>query len=174
MDTTQDPTTRVVISTDVTYWTARQREELFASIATIEAKAGSARRPAELEEAESTGWTLDAYHEAMAGLLGKHFVQANVINEAIKAGTGYMSREAVYELGGYPAERSLKGFTRPVNRIVQNLIEADKLPEDAEDLLSPVYDPAVKGYQRALGFQVPLEIVKIMQEAKLATSGETK
>jgi len=156
-------TTRVVISTDVTAWTAHQREQLFASIATIEAN--SAPAPAsQLDEVESTGWTLDAYQEAMVGLLGKHFVQANVINEAIKAGTGYVSREDVYELGGYPPARSLKGFTRPVNRIVQNLVEAGKLPEDAEDLLIPVYDPDIKGYQRALGFQVPLEVVKMMLE----------
>lgn len=162
---TMHSTTRVVISTDVTAWTTHQREQLFASIATIEANGTSTlAADSQLDEVESTGWTLDAYQEAMAGLLGKHFVQANVINEAIKAGTGYVSREDVYELGGYPPARSLKGFTRPVNRIVQNLVETGKLPEDAEDLLTPVYDPDIKGYQRALGFQVPLEVVKMMLE----------
>jgi hypothetical protein len=153
-------TTHLVVSTDVTNWPPTLREELLHSIAALEAQFGAP----DLTDVESTGWTIDLYDEAMSGLLSKHFVQANAINEAIKAGTGYISRADVYALGSYKDSRSLKGFTRPVNRIMEKLVESGKLPEDAEDLLVPVYDPAIKSYQRALGFRVPLELVKILHD----------
>jgi hypothetical protein len=161
-------TTHIVISTDVTNWPADQREQLLKSIAELEAQLHTP----DLTEVQSSGWTLDLYHSAMAGLLDRHFVQANAINEAIKAGTGYISRADVYALGGYKDDRTLKGFTRPVNRIMSKLVESGKLPDDAEDLLLPVYDPKISGYQRALGFQVPLEVVKLMQEQQDATKKE--
>ena len=123
----------------------------------------------DLTEIESTGWSIELYDEAMSGLLDRHFVQANAINEAIKAGTGYISRADVYALGRYPETRSLKGFTRPVNRIMVDLVESGKLPDDAEDLLLPVYDPDIKGYQRASGFRVPLELVKILHDHQSAS-----
>lgn len=166
MHNTQSPA-RLVISVDVTDWSKDQRSKLLTGIADLEAGAAAEEPIASgLEDVDATGWTLEAYHEAMAGLLGKYFVQANVINEAIKTGDGYINRETVYALGSYTPTRSLKGFTRPVNRIVENLVEAGKLPEDAEDLLAPVYDPNIKGYQRARGFQVPLEVVKILLEER--------
>lgn len=153
-------TTRMFISTDVTDWTPHQRDQLFAAIAAVEADFAVP----DLAEVESTGWTLDTYHEAIAALLGSHVVQAKVITEAIRNG-GAIDRAQVYELGGYKSDRSLKGFTRPVNRLMVQLIESGKLPEDAEDLLAPVYDPAVKGFQRAKGFRVPLEVVKLLLDA---------
>lgn len=107
---------------------------------------------------------MEAYHEAMRRLLGKHGVQASVINDAIKNGTGYLDRDAVYELGNYPQTRSLKGFTRPVNRIQQGLVDDGLLPADADDLLVTDYDLTVKGYQRARGFQVPLEVVRLLHD----------
>lgn len=150
----------MIVEADVTGWTAAQREQLMQSIAEIEAQ------PMEtaLEEVEPSGWTLDLYTEAMTGLLSRYGVQAQAINQAIKSGTGFVSREEVYQIGGYPASRSLKGFTRPVNRIAERLTESGKLPEDAEDLLVPDYDTTLKGYQRARGFRVPMEIVKILRE----------
>ncbi len=48
-----------------------------------------------LEEVKPSGWTLDLYTEAMTGLLSGYGVQAQAINDAIKAGTGFISREEV-------------------------------------------------------------------------------
>ena len=157
--------TPVSITVDATTWSAQQRQRLFDLIATIDGAAAATDLP-DLGEVETTGWTFDLYQAVITELLGKYHVQVNAIFEAIKAGTGYIGRPAVYALGGYPADRTLKGFTRPVNRAVLKLVEAGKLPEDAPDLLAPVYDPTVSGYQRTKGFQVPLEVVKLALDRK--------
>jgi len=152
---------RMVVEADVTDWTAGQRDQFMNSITAIEAQPTQAAPV--FADVETTGWTVDLYTEAMAGLLSKYGVQAHAIKSAIQGGTGFISREEVYKIGSYPESRSLKGFTRPVNRIMERLTEAGKLPEDAEDLLVPDYDPAVKGYQRARGFRVPMEIVMMIR-----------
>ncbi len=153
-------TTRVVISTDVTDWPSHRRDELVKTIQAFEARFTGPDLGADVE---STGWTLEAYHEAMEALLRSHPTQATVINEAIRNG-GTIDRAQVYSLAGYPESRSLKGFTRPVNRIMGQLIESGSLPEEAEDLLEPIYDLAVKSFQRTQGFRVPAELVKILWE----------
>jgi hypothetical protein len=55
---------------------------------------------------------------------------------------------------------------------MDKLVESGKLPDDAEDLLLPVYDPDIKGYQRASGFKVPLEVVKLIQEQQETSKSE--
>jgi len=156
--------TRITLTVDVTEWTDRQREELLSFVSAIESQPAGSVGDVDAGDIESTGWTLDAYEKVMAGLLGKHFAQATSINEAIRRGTGYVAREEVYELAGYPETRSLRGFTRPVNRVMDEQVEAGVLPEDAAPLLESDYDPAVKGYQRAKGFRVPLEVVKLLTD----------
>ena len=154
-------TTRVLISTDVTDWPPAQREELLKTIRAYQARFASSDVD---DDVESTGWTKDAYYQAIKSLLGSHFVQANVINEAIRNG-GVIDRAQVYELAEYPESRSLKGFTRPVNRQMTQLVDSGVLPEEAADLLEPIYDPEVKGFQRAKGFRVPAEIVNLIRDA---------
>jgi hypothetical protein len=157
--------TPISISVDTTVWSTQQRHQLLDFIAEIDSAAAAAALP-EFGEVEATGWTFELYQEVISELLSKYHVQVSAIFEAIKAGTGYVDRPAVYALGGYPADRTLKGFTRPVNRAVLKLVEAGRLPEDAPDLLAPVYDPSVSGYQRTKGFQVPLEVVKLALDHK--------
>jgi hypothetical protein len=164
----------VSITADVTHWSHAQRQKLEDTIRQLDAQAVAGLADIETPDfgdITSTGWTQDAYVEAMKGLLSKHFVQAQVINEAISSGTGSVSREKVYEFGGYDESRSLKGFTRPVNRIQADLVDRGLLPEDADDLLEPIYPP-VTGYARATGFRVPLEVVKIMLEARDKAAGD--
>ena len=152
----------ITLTVDLAPWTQDQRQRLLDAIASIEAERAGATLTAAVEAEEATGWTLAAYREVMAGLLGKYFAQAKVINEAIKNGTGYVSREEVYSLAGYAESRSLKGFTRPVNRVMDEKVEEGKVPDEAAPLLEPDYDPNIKGYQRARGFRVPLEVVKLL------------
>jgi hypothetical protein len=154
------------ITVNMTDWPTPARIELVELIGNIEARlAGDQPTPDVLpEEVEPSGWNQEAYHDVIKKLLSRHHVQVAVIFEAIKNGTGYVTREKVYELGNYQPERSLKGFTRPVNRLTAEAVEAGLLPEDAEDLLSPDYDPNVRGFQRAKGFVVPAEVVKMAQE----------
>lgn len=171
------------VTVDVTMWSMEQRTGLLQMIDQINgelAKTSSGDHAIPVpsidlrttisipSHVESTGWTYEAYEQVMAGLLSKSYVQAAAIMEAIKGGTGYVTRDDVYALGKYPETRTLKGFTRPVNRVTADLVDSGLLPEDAEDLLRPDYDPAVKSFQRAKGFFVPMEVVKLAMDAKAA------
>lgn len=186
---TSNPIGGPFVTADVSTWPTSDRVELLELIDTINARlaAGEGVEAAEATTlspfvesdadapaaVESSGWTAEAYVEAITALLPKNLVQAKVIMAGIKNGDGYVPREDVYVLGGYPETRTLKGFTRPVNRVVEDLELSGSLPSDAVDLLATVYDPAVKSFQRALGFQVPLEIVKIALEASAAQAAKS-
>lgn len=159
---------------DMSNWPLPARVELLELVDKFE-KQYSGQQPADEtteeptaallpEEIEPSGWTQEAYHEVIKRLLRRNHVQVAVIFEAIKNGTGYVSRDRVYELGNYPDTRSLKGFTRPVNRVTAEVVEAGLLEDDADELLTPDYTDGVTGYQRAKGFRVPAEIVKLGQQ----------
>jgi hypothetical protein len=152
---------------DVTNWPLPLRTELLEIIDQFDMRA-DARSTGYQEEVpdddpEASGWNQEAYLDVIVKLLDHHNVQVAVIFEAIKNGTGYVTRERVYELGNYKADRSLKGFTRPVNRFTADAVEAGLLPEDADDLLAPDYDPNIKGFHRARGFRVPLHVVRMAE-----------
>lgn len=169
---------RIKLEIDVTDWSPQQRDRCLALVEEIDgenAARSGVTHPvlAPTDEIETSGWTEAAYVEVMEGLLKKYFPQAQAINEAIANGTGFVSRERVYELAGYPDTRSLKGFTRPVNRLVSIIVDRGDLPGDVDELLTPVYDPDVSGYQRTSGFTVPPEVVRMML-ARKATIEEAK
>jgi hypothetical protein len=110
----------------------------------------------------TTAWNLDGTNVALARLRteGWH-AQATAIETACKQG-GTITREEVYGVAGYEPERSLRGFTRPVRRVCQELRDQGLVPADAADLLSAVYDEGISGYQRAGAFCVPDEIVALL------------
>jgi hypothetical protein len=89
----------------------------------------------------------------------------SVVSRAIGNG-GQASRAEVYEVIGRPADKSLNGFTKPVNRLMKKLVAAGELPKSAEVLLKPIYDKSVKAFQSTQGFTVPLEIVEIFRRQK--------
>ena len=93
---------------------------------------------------------------------GSH-AQVAVIKEAAKSG-GHISREQVYAVAQYSPERSLRGFTRAVRRVCEDLIEDDLLAEDAPTLLDTVYNDPESGYQQASGFMVPAEVVQLLAD----------
>jgi hypothetical protein len=156
------------VTVDMSNWPTQARIELMEFIGRIEAQLQGhppvTDTPPVPEEIEPSGWNRDAYTDIIGKLLSRHHVQLAVIFEAIKNGTGYVSRDKVYEIGNYPEHRSLKGFTRPVNRLTAEATEAGLLPEDADDLLTPDYDPNVRSFQRARGFIVPMEVVKMANQ----------
>lgn len=154
------------ITLNMTNWPTPARIELLELIGRIESELpGQPSEPVVApEEVEPSGWNRKAYMDVLTKLLSRHHVQVAVIFDAIKSGTGYVTRNRVYELGNYPENRSLKGFTRPVNRLTAEAVEAGLLPEDADDLLTPDYDPNVTSFQRAKGFIVPMEVVKMANE----------
>jgi hypothetical protein len=75
-----------------------------------------------------------------------------VITDAAQNG-GYVSRERVYEIFEFPANRMLRGFTRPPRRIAEELVSEGLLHPDTEWPLYSVYDKGV----RVTSFGVPDE-----------------
>jgi hypothetical protein len=95
-----------------------------------------------LAEDEFGGWNIDALTELLSRLeLEGWRAQAAAIRQAAEAG-GFVSREIVYAIGKYDPDRSLRGFTRPVNRITRGFREREVIPESAVDVLSTEYDAA--------------------------------
>lgn len=114
--------------------------------------------PPTSEAGNETGWTARELKSLLLRLVTIAPVQEATIRLAGQQG-GYVSREDVYRLGEYEPDRQLKGFTRPVNRLVQDLRDSGELPDDAADALSPVYETVSYGFGRVDGFRIPEEIV---------------
>jgi hypothetical protein len=67
---------------------------------------------------------------------------------------GSASREKVYELAKRDPKQVLRGFTRPVKRVVKQLMNSGVIPVDAPMMLEAHYE---LGSGRAAGFRVPEE-----------------
>jgi len=110
---------------------------------------------------ESGGWTSDALQVLLERLESEGWIQASVIRLAA-GNDGFLARDHVYELGGFEKDRSLRGFTRPVNRIAQGMRVSGEIPEDAVDVLTPVYEAG--GFGVASGFSLPKEIIPLLKQ----------
>ena len=109
------------------------------------------------EDLITGGWDTQSVGHLLQSLDAQAPVQAATVRLAAQQG-GFASREQVYELGQYHDERSLRGFTRPVNRIVQEMRAQGQLPDGALDVLTTRYDGGVV----ATGFDVPREVVPLL------------
>jgi hypothetical protein len=114
---------------------------------------------ADEESLPSGGWNKEAMHELLCRLDQEAPVQASAIRQAATQ-SGYISRDDVFALGDYEPNRQLKGFTRPVKRIAQELREQGLVPEDAVDVLRTEYDHSNFGW--ASGFVIPQELVQLL------------
>ena len=116
-----------------------------------------------------SGWTPAAAAELYRRLVadGSH-VQAGTILAEVPAG-GWCDRSTVYQLGGFPDHRTLKGFTRPVARAMQRMEQEGILPAAAANPMLPTYD-STDGTQTADGFHMPEELVRVFREG-LAVGG---
>ncbi|SEC38537.1 hypothetical protein SAMN04489844_2198 [Nocardioides exalbidus] len=158
--------TAVTITADVTNWPTSARTELLELIDRLSVQAVNGPTLTHADDSddyEPSGWNGEAFDEIYGKLLS-YPAQAAVILRAISSGTGFVSRDDVYELAKYEQGRSLKGFTRPIRRLTQQLIDKGILEEEVDELLETAYDQSVKGYQRALGFRVPMEVVKMAHQ----------
>ena len=121
------------------------------------------RADAPPRESGPAGWTAAAAAELRRRLTARGSrVQARVI-EVEANGDGTCDRTTVYREGGYPEERTLKGFTRPVDAAIRDMKAEGWLPADAADPMEPVYDSR-DGVQRAKGFRMPAPLVRIFAE----------
>jgi hypothetical protein len=136
-------------------------DQIRRAVAHILAEAGDFEPPA----GAVAGWTEDAAAELHTRLVRiNRPVQAKVIAVAAHTG-GFVDRATVYELGGYPDNRSLKGWSRPVNRLVNSMISERRITPDALIPLTAVYDPQNPSFQQTKGFQMPAELVELFARA---------
>lgn len=124
------------IAVDVGSLDPQQRYDLTKAIA---AEVHRLQHP---EDRVIRGWTARTFAEALSRLeADKATVQAEAIRDALRSG-GYVSRPRVFKIGNYSAERMLRGFTKPVKRIVAAMKKSGEIPDNACDLLIPCYQDA--------------------------------
>jgi len=136
-------------------------EKLRDAVATVLAEASSAVHDPDAVQ----GWTVGSAAELHRRLIADNRpVQAAAIVAAAVNG-GRVERNGVYALGNYSPDRSLKGFTRPVRRIMAEMSVNGLLPIDAVMPMEPEYDPANPSFQRTTGFGMPADVAAIFAEA---------
>ncbi|MGW3895695.1 PIN-like domain-containing protein [Micromonospora profundi] len=123
---------------------------------------------------EHGGWSQEALTYLLNRLTDEAPRQALVLIKAANQ-DGYVARSQVYEIGGYHEGRSLRGFTRPINRIVQIMRDQGTLPEQAVDLFWAVYNEDSPAFGVAAGFQIhddvlPLFLSRIRDRESAAAS----
>lgn len=96
-------------------------------------------------------WTRTSVQRLIDELRTAYPVQFSAIQEAHRS-AGYVSREQIYELADYPPYRSLRGFTRPIERLTRAMVDENLLPYYVEPALTPRYNFAVTGNNKAIGF----------------------
>ncbi|MGE3961051.1 MAG: hypothetical protein AB7F65_05155 [Dehalococcoidia bacterium] len=147
---------REVISLDVTGLADPDRLRLISEIKRMVSAYGGYVE----DEASVLGWTSRTLAEALTRLERENgWVQADVIRQALANG-GIVTRAQVYKIGGYPKSRQLRGFTRPVDRVVTAMQEEGLVPRDAADLIQTMYTSGPV----ADGFRVPSELAALLDE----------
>lgn len=144
---------QLTITIDVSKWSDEGKAKALQAINAISAEEDTPFRD------EPTAWTEDLLKQAKLRLKasGAH-IQVKAIESAIGA-LGKVNRAEVYVLGDFGHDRSLKGFTRPCNRVTKEMKDEGLLPVGASELLVPLYDEHANGYSRAQAFVVPKELV---------------
>ncbi|MEV7218081.1 PIN domain-containing protein [Kitasatospora cineracea] len=113
-------------------------------------------------DAPGSGWTTTSLNALMIQLIGRYPAQAKVIIAAAANG-GLVDRAKVYELAGYPPDRQLKGFTRPISTVTRELQDQGELTGDEPFLLRTVYGSET-GPSWATGFRIPDEVVPLLRD----------
>lgn len=119
-----------------------------------------ADRQSEEEASPAPQWTTEALTALLDRLDAEAPVQAAALRRAAASGTGRVSREQVYELGDFPDDRMLKGFTRPLGRLTRALQAEGVIPEGVLPILVARYPDGVKTSY----FTVPPEVPALMEE----------
>ncbi|WP_410619613.1 PIN-like domain-containing protein [Amycolatopsis sp. cmx-8-4] len=112
------------------------------------------------EEPPAELWTLPALAALLERLDREAPVQAAALRLATPDQNGRVSREKVYELGGYADDRMLRGFTRPVRRLTATLQGEGAVPTRVAPVFVARYPDGVK----ASYFGVPAEVPALLEE----------
>jgi hypothetical protein len=115
------------------------------------------------------GWAPASLEALLDRLEDEAPVQADAIRAAAYQ-DGFISRAEVYELGDYPEDRSLRGFTRPINRIVQQFRDAGTIADGAVDVLLTVYNRDSPSVGWAVGFRIHADVLPLFGSRKIGAS----
>jgi hypothetical protein len=124
-----------------------------------EASPADAGRVAETEEV-AVPWTLPAVDSLLARLDQEARVQADALRLATPDHDGRVTREKIYELGGFNDDRMLRGFTRPFKRLTEVLQSEGAIPMGVAPIFVARYPDGVK----ASYFSVPSEVPRLLEE----------
>lgn len=124
------------------------------AVATMRARALQTDLAVETRQSASPQWSMSAYVELLRRLTQEGRPQATIIRWAAR-NDGRIDRAQVYELAGYRAPRTLRGFTRPVTRITEDLVRDGYVDELSDWPLATRYSGPVA----ASHFTVPTEFV---------------
>lgn len=133
---------------------ARQDERLLtAPDPALDDRSGGAETSSVRDE-----WTLEGVTELLRRLDLERPLQAAVIRAAAAKRNGRITRKQVYQLGGFDPNRSLRGFTRPSNRITRQLQRGGVVSPRVDFPLRAVFG---RGGQ-ATHFVVPPELIRLL------------
>lgn len=107
------------------------------------------------------GWNADAVEELLMQMVWDSPVQTEVLMTAARQG-GSVDRATVFEIGDFPETRQLKGFTRPILRIAQELRNRGGIHVDAVDLLQAYYEGRSGNPSLADGFRIPSVVAPLV------------
>lgn len=124
-----------------------------------------AGRQAEEEAAPPEQWTAAALEALLDRLDVEAPVQAAALRRAAASSAGHVSRDQVYELGDFPDDRMLKGFTRPLLRLTRTLQAEGIVADSVLPILVARYPDGVK----ASYFSVPPEVPALLKELEAGT-----
>jgi hypothetical protein len=114
------------------------------------------RTPAPRREVAPRSWTVDAA-QILLGRLDEEGWAAQVEVLRAAARTGSITRRQIFKVTGFPPERTLRGFLRPIERITADLINAGLLPQSVEPALSRTR------HGRESTFIMPPDLVAILR-----------
>jgi hypothetical protein len=113
---------------------------------------------AELPIENAPKWNAEGLTALLQRLDDERPVQAMVIRAAAARPNGQVPRALVYELGRYEEGRTLRGFTRPVDRITRQLQQEGLVPLGVTPALEAIYEHGVQ----ATSFAVPPDVQRIL------------
>ncbi|MCF3960410.1 PIN domain-containing protein [Streptomyces fuscigenes] len=143
----------------------KQFLEVAAPILQLSLQAGSVEDIERVERIETEpsrgGWTTAAIEELFNGLTYEGYGnRVDVIRYAADM-DGYIEAVSVYDICDYDDDRSLRGFTKPIRRISEKLVEQGVIPDSAVPVLAAEYQ---SGSGRASGFKIDPLLVPLIND----------
>ena len=115
------------------------------------------------EDDPEAGWSKESLDAFLEQLSLRYPAHAKVVVAAAANG-GFVDRATVYDLAGYPEDRQLKGFTRPVSTVARELEDEGLLSGEEPFLLHTIYG-SVTEPSWATGFRIPDETIPLLRES---------